>query len=26
MQKHADLVDRFRINRNQLKMIFIDKH
>jgi len=26
MQKHADLVDRFRINKNQLKMIFVDKH
>ena len=25
MQKHAELVDRFRINKNQLKMIFVDE-
>ena len=25
MQKHADVVDRFRINKNQVKMIFVDE-
>ena len=25
MQKHADVVDRFRVNRNQVKVIFVDE-
>jgi transposase-like protein len=25
MQKHADVVDRFRVNKNQVKMIFVDE-
>jgi hypothetical protein len=25
MQKHDEVVDRFRINKNQLKMIFVDE-
>ena len=25
MQKHADVVDRFRINKNQVKMILVDE-
>jgi hypothetical protein len=23
MQKHADVVDRFKVNKNQVKMIFL---
>jgi hypothetical protein len=25
MQKHAEVVDRFRINKNHVKMIFVDE-
>jgi transposase-like protein len=25
MQKHAEIVDRFRINKNHVKMIFVDE-
>ena len=25
MQKHADVVDRFKVNKNQVKMIFVDE-
>jgi len=25
MQKHADVVDRFWVNKNQVKMIFVDE-
>ncbi len=25
MKKHAEVVDRFRINKNQVKMIFVDE-
>ncbi len=25
MQKHAEVVDRFRVNKNQVKMIFVDE-
>lgn len=25
MQKHADVLDRFKVNKNQVKMIFVDE-
>ena len=25
MQKHADVVDQFKVNKNQVKMIFVDE-
>jgi hypothetical protein len=25
MQKHADVVNRFRVNKNQAKMVFVDE-